>query len=342
MAGDIMQAAGEQVWQALSPTDRQFLSDLHADTAGAGTLALVGGAVRDVLLGMHKVSPDLDVVLDTTGGLSVAELARRYSARTGLPHTYHPQFDNATLTLPGGRTADLIRARRETYPVPGQRPVAQAGTLTDDLWRRDFALNALALRLGEPALLDPTGGLPDLHARTLRPLHAHSLHEDASRLIRAARLAGRLRLRPHPELLRQVPSALALACDTPRLWAELELLLREPDPAQAAAALREWGAAEVLPAGLEDLWRALHAVGADPVSYAAALLHQADQPELWQERLGLGTAPARLLERARSHADFAPDSPEQWLRRVLFPQRPDYLPLQGRDLLAARCAAQAR
>lgn len=334
-----MQAAGEQVWQALSPADRQFLSDLHADTAGQGALALVGGAVRDALLGLPNASPDLDIVLDTTGGLSVAELARRYSARTGLPHTYHPQFDNATLSLPGGRSADLIRARRESYPVPGQRPIAQAGTLTDDLWRRDFALNALALRLGEPELLDPTGGLPDLHARTLRPLHACSLHEDASRLIRAARLAGRLGLHPHPELLRQVPDALALAHATPRLWAELGLLLHEPDPAQAAAALREWGAAELLPAGLEELWQALHAAGAGPVGYAAALLHQAEPPELWGERLGLGTAPVRLLDRARSHADFGPDSPERHLRRALFPQRPDYAPLQGRDLLSAGWAA---
>ncbi|GHF98938.1 tRNA nucleotidyltransferase [Deinococcus piscis] len=330
-----MDAAGAQVWQALSPADRQFLSDLHADTAGQGELALVGGAVRDALLDVPADSPDLDIVLDTTGGLSVAELARRYSARTGLPYTFHPQFDNATLSLPGGRSADLIRARSETYPVPGQRPVAQAGTLTDDLWRRDFALNALALKLSEPELLDPTGGLPDLHARTLRPLHAHSLHEDASRLIRAARLAARLDLRPHPDLLRQVPDALALAHATPRLWAELGLLLHEPDPAQAAARLREWGAGAVLPNGLEDLWRSLHAAGAGPVGYAAALLHGAEQPGLWQERLGLSSAPTRLLERARSHTTFAPGSPEQTLRRVLFPQRPDYEPLQGRDLLAA-------
>ncbi|WP_261663330.1 CCA tRNA nucleotidyltransferase [Deinococcus sp. Marseille-Q6407] len=334
-------AAGPQVWAALSPADRAFLQALHADAAGAGELALVGGAVRDALLGVPNASPDLDIVLDTSGGLSVGELARRYSARSSLPHTYHPQFDNATLTLPDGRHADLIRARRERYPVPGQRPEVAAGTLLDDLWRRDFGLNALALRPGDPpALLDPAGGLDDLQARTLRPLHARSLHEDASRLVRAARLAGRLDLRAHPELLRQVPDALALANTTPRLWAELGLLLHEAHPARAARQLADWGAGDLLPGGLLPLWERLeNTPGAAADLYAAALLHRAAQPARWAERLGLGHGPERLLARALSAAPFPAGSPERTLRRVLQPERPDYEPLQGRDLLAAGWAA---
>lgn len=334
-----MSSLADSIWAALAPADRLMLHELAADAAGEGTLALVGGAVRDALLGASLHSPDLDIVLDTSDGLSVSELAQRYSCRTGLPHLYHPQFHNATLTLPSGRGADLIRARRETYPVAGQRPLTEAGTLPQDLARRDFGLNALALRLGDPPeLLDVVGGLADLHARTLRPLHAHSLHEDASRLIRGARLAARLGLRAHPELLRQVPAALAIAANTPRLWAELGLVLHEPRPANVAGTLADWGAGELLPPDLLSAWQRLELEGPDvacPDLYAAALLHLTEQPQQWQEQLGLGSGPARLLARAASPDIFPTASPEQRLRGVLWPERPSYLPLQGRDLIQA-------
>ncbi|MCY1701729.1 CCA tRNA nucleotidyltransferase [Deinococcus sp. SL84] len=330
-------ASAQAVWNALAPADRVFLSGLVQDAAGQGTLALVGGAVRDALLGASLHSPDLDIVLDTSGGLTVGELAARYSARTGLPHLFHPQFQNAALTLPDGRSADLIRARRERYPVPGERPTVTTGTLAEDLARRDFGLNALALRLADPPeLLDVVGGLDDLHARTLRPLHAHLLHEDASRLIRGARLAARLDLHAHPELLRQVPDALQMAERTPRLWAELGLALHEPHPTKVARMLTGWGAGEVLPPGLLPTWQQLEAAGAgNPDLYAAALLHTAEHPQLWQERLSLGHGPARLLARAESADIFPAESAEQQLRTALWPERPAYPPLQGRDLLQA-------
>ncbi|RTR23823.1 tRNA nucleotidyltransferase/poly(A) polymerase family protein [Deinococcus radiophilus] len=329
------ETAAQQVRQALPDADRDFLAGLVVDAAGA-PLALVGGAVRDALLGVPDATPDLDIVLDTRHGADLGTVAQRYSARTGQPHLFYPEFQNASLSLPDGRHADLIRARHEHYPVAGQRPEAQPGSLQEDLQRRDFGVNALALTLCGPlALLDPCGGLADLQARQLRPLHSQSFYEDASRLVRAARLAGRLGLDAHPELLRQVPDALVMALHTPRLWAELGLLLHEPNPAQAAAMLRDWGAGQLLPPGTEELWRQLYAAGTDQASYAAALLHMAPEPQPWQERLALGTGPARLLERALSHDVFPTGSPEAILRRTLLPERPDYPALQGRDLLTA-------
>ena len=195
---------GEQVWAQVQPQDRAWLSDL-ARRAGPDTeLALVGGAVRDALLGQTPL--DLDIVVAGQDGQGVEALAQA----SGLPFVFHPAFENATLTLPDGRGADLVRARREHYPQPGRNPEPLPGTLHDDLRRRDFGLNALALRLREdsaPELLDVVGGLRDLERRELRPLHDRSLHEDASRLVRAARLAARLELHPAPELLAQVPDA---------------------------------------------------------------------------------------------------------------------------------------
>lgn len=325
------QDQARQAWQRLLPADRQWLTDL-AGQAGPGTrLALVGGAVRDALLG--KTPLDLDVVVE---GVDAGRLA----ADTGLPFLVHPAFGNATITLPDGRHVDLVQARQETYPVAGNNPVPVPGTLEDDLRRRDFGLNALALPIGSNGprtLLDVVNGLADLRARTLRPLHPRSLHEDASRLVRGARLAGRLDLSAHPELLRQVPDALRLAEHTPRLQAELRLLLHEPRPGRAARVLEAWGAGSLLPPGaatrLEALDARQDAGQTVPAQvYAAALLSAAPDPTALAARLGLGEKPGGLLARALSDAPASPGSAEAVLRSLL---RPDaYPPLSGRDVLA--------
>ncbi|MGM9321272.1 CCA tRNA nucleotidyltransferase [Deinococcus aquaticus] len=316
------------VWEALRPEDRAWLLTVAAQ-AGPGGAALVGGAVRDALLGVTPL--DLDVVIPDA---DVAALA----AGTGLPFVFHPAFGNATVTLPDGRAADLVRARREVYPVPGGNPLPQPGSLTDDLRRRDFSLNALALRFfpdGRAELLDVTGGLEDLRARVLRPLHTDSLREDASRLVRGARLAARLGLSAAPELLSQVPAALDMAGRTPRLWAELKLLLHEPRPGQAAARLRDWGAASLLPnTALLDALDARRDAGAtlSMNAYAAALLHAAPDPEALAARLDLGTRPAALLARALSDTFYPDGTPERELRALLRPGAHE--PLTGKDVLA--------
>ncbi|WP_188963795.1 CCA tRNA nucleotidyltransferase [Deinococcus aquiradiocola] len=327
------------VWEALPPHARTLLRELRALAVPGARVALVGGAVRDALLGRGSASPDLDLVV---AGDDVQRLAGRLG-----DFVWHPAFRNAALTLPGGEGADLVTARRETYPVPGGSPVPLPGTLEDDLARRDFGLNALALEVtpdGTLALLAVPGGLEDLRARTLRPLHALSLHEDASRLVRAARLAGRLPLHAHPELLAQVPDALGMAARTPRLASELRLLLDEPRPGRAARALSDWGAATLLPEGAADLLERLDALqpgasqsGAAPggthrTLYAAALLSLPRGPERL-DALALGPKPAELLDRARGDQPARPGTPEHTLRDLLG-LTPPYPPLQGRDLLA--------
>lgn len=317
------------LWSRLQAPDRAWLRGLARQAGPHARVALVGGAVRDAFLGQTPL--DLDVVAE---GANVHALARD----SGLPFVFHPAFHNATVTLPDGRATDLVRARRETYPVAGQNPLPHPGTLEDDLRRRDFAANALALHIGPDgavSLIDPVGGLDDLHARVLRPLHPRSFHEDASRLVRGARLSARLGFTADAEMLRQVPDALKVAEQTPRLWAELKLLLAEARPGAAARTLEAWGAGAWLP-GVTWLERldAMQDAG-QPVSpqlYAAAALHASPDPEALAGRLGLGDRPAGLLDRALSDTYFPDGTPERVLRGLLRPDAP--VPLTGRDVLA--------
>ena len=310
--------------------------------AGEQRLALVGGAVRDLLLHRHHQDPwrglpDLDLVVEGRAAELVARLPQVLAASLAAPVPLsvqeHGSYGTVELEvqLPpehgGAWLLDVASARGERYPVPARNPEVSLGGLDDDLARRDFSVNAIALELressGDVVLLDPHGGQADLARRELRFLHPHSLRDDPTRLLRAARYGARLGFRLAPESLEQVQ--LTLACwpwawrhgDDPgqappalgtRLRMELELLLeREPWP-QALSLLQAWGGLVLLDPGLQAdrSWRrrlhwarrfglpllpALVACASDPQALAGRLQlphgqqRQVRQLQLLQERL---------------------------------------------------------
>ena len=156
-----------------------------ADEAGVPAY-LVGGLVRDQLLGLPLKDLDISVVGDAVA------LAARLSDEVGGRLTVHRRFGTATVDAQDA-TIDLVTARRETYHRPGSLPDVQPGGITDDLARRDFTVNAMAVplsgNLGQ--LVDPHGGQDDLRARAIRVLHQRSFSDDPTRIVRAARYAGR-------------------------------------------------------------------------------------------------------------------------------------------------------
>src|SRR5262245_49014848 len=169
--------------------------------AASGPIFLVGGAVRDLLLGRGRTDIDLVVVGDA------AELA----AALGAEWTEHERFGTAKALL-AGHTVDIAAARSESYPEPGALPeVEPAAGIEADLSRRDFTINAMAIPLqGEPGLIDPHDGRADLEAGLLRVLHPVSLRDDPTRALRAARYAARFGFEPEPEtavLLRETDLA---------------------------------------------------------------------------------------------------------------------------------------
>src|SRR5688500_286714 len=159
-----------QMANALIPTDPESLGralhelegvdELRAKLEGAHAW-LVGGAVRDLLLGGTRA--DLDVVVEGDAAGAAALL--------GAEAKSHERFGTASVDL-GGIRVDVARARRETYANPGALPEVEPAALLDDLARRDFTVNAMALPLsGRAELLDPHGGRADLEAGLLRVLH---------------------------------------------------------------------------------------------------------------------------------------------------------------------------
>jgi tRNA nucleotidyltransferase (CCA-adding enzyme) len=207
-----------------------------------GEAALVGGAVRDLLL--EREPRELDVVIDAAEEFA-SELARRLSGEL----TRHERFGTASVSWPGGRV-DVATRRAEIYARPGALPEVRPGTREEDLERRDFTVNALELLLPEGRLIGVASALEDLAEERLRVLHARSFIDDPTRLLRLARYQARLRFQVEPQTLDLARQAVADgALETvsgARIGAELRLALAERNPARCMRALDELGALAAL------------------------------------------------------------------------------------------------
>ena len=163
---------------------------------------LVGGPVRDWLMGWDI--RDLDFVLEGDAPSLARELAQRVNGQV----TVHNRFGTATVEL-GGDRIDLVTARKEVYPVPGALPAVEPSSLLDDLARRDFTINAMAVPLdgGMAEVIDPFGGREDLRDGLVRTIHGRSFRDDPTRLFRAVRYEQRLDFALSGETLKQFLAA---------------------------------------------------------------------------------------------------------------------------------------
>ncbi len=218
-----------------------FLDTLRRKTeAGGLPVFLVGGPVRDALLGLRV--KDLDFVVE---GDAVA-LARELAAETGWDLVVHQRFSTATLARDGARV-DLVTARRESYPTPGALPEIVPGTICDDLARRDFSLNSMAMPVGGSGgeILDPHRGMDDLSKKQVRILHPQSFVDDPTRLFRAIRYEQRFGFRLEEETEQRLREAITErrvdAVTGDRLRHELERMFDEDDPLPALRRASEVG-----------------------------------------------------------------------------------------------------
>lgn len=310
--------------------------DAVRDAAGSNPVFLVGGAVRDLLLGRKRTDVDLVVIGD----------AASLASGLGAEAVEHERFATAKAHL-DGHEVDIASAREETYARPGALPeVSPATTIEEDLRRRDFTINAMALPLqGEVRLIDPHGGRDDLEGSLLRVLHARSFVDDPTRALRAARYASRFDL-----LLEEETDALLRATDldtvsAERRRAELLRLAAEPEAARGYELLAEWGLVEMRPDGVALAARARELLTSPPwqgvapldeAVLAAALGPPAAERELAEAHPQQPSLAVELADR-RDPVELvlARALGAEWLDRYLLEWRSVGLEIDGEDLKAA-------
>jgi tRNA nucleotidyltransferase (CCA-adding enzyme) len=250
---------------------------------------LVGGTVRDALLGFDHV--DVDVAVEGDHLALVREL--------GGEARVHDRFGTAAVFTPDG-PVDVAATRAESYPRPGALPEVRPAGIEEDLSRRDFSVNAMALPLRRAVeVIDPHGGLHDLRSGTLRVLHDRSFVDDPTRGLRGARYAGRLDLDIDPRTHELLASADLGTVSEDRVGAELRGLAAEHSARRVFELAAEWGLIDLGPE-------------AGPlIDTVAALVVQ----EPWAELAGRADAILAVVsgasEAARSLAEASPPTPAE-------------------------------
>ena len=273
---------------------------------------LVGGAVRDLLLGGE--TRDIDIAVEG----DARSAARAVADRLGGELREYERFGTADVVLPDD-TYHFATTREETYDAPGALPRVSPSSLAEDLRRRDFTVNTLAVGItGDDLghLYDPFGGLADLESKVIRVLHDCSFLDDPTRLLRAVRYATRLEFRLDPEterLAREAVAADALSTVSgKRIRADLMKLLLEPEVGRAVEGMRELEIHSALhpqldpdPELVASATLGAAAIGADRgVAALAALVESAPaELDMWLADLHL---PAEERDAASRAARVAP------------------------------------
>jgi tRNA nucleotidyltransferase (CCA-adding enzyme) len=323
---------------------------------------LVGGTIRDILLG--EESFDVDIAVE---GDAIA-FARSLAGTLGGRVTPHEKFGTAIVQYEDGNRVDVVTTRTEFYDAPGALPTVERAGLREDLLRRDFTINAMAASLSPQdfgRLVDPQGGRADLEARVLRVLHNLSFIDDPTRIFRAIRYEARygLRLDDHSARLARGCIEMGLVGDlsSARLRDELVALLDDPGAVEGILRLGALGADRAIHPRLradaeaaELFSRALVLRGELGLDVPASRIGLAvlgreltsDEAYDWLEKLkvrrrdvdrivGAVTVSPRIVERLRSErldpaqvvvlADpFAPDAPLLALAREELPDLREY------------------
>ncbi|GLI53059.1 CBS domain-containing protein [Thermodesulfovibrio yellowstonii] len=248
---------------------KEFLSEeVYEILRIAGTLAeemelgayLVGGTVRDLL--MRRPSPDIDIVVEGDGIAFAHELAKKIDGKV----TPHPRFATAKILKEIKKDGEIKRfyidiatARTEYYESPAALPKVETSSIKKDLYRRDFTINALAVKLNTKdfgLLIDFFGGQRDIKDKKIRVLHNLSFVEDPTRAIRAIRFSEKLgfKISKHTENLIKLAVKMNIfeKLKGPRLYEELILLLRETLPHNSIKRLGDYGLLKLIHPTIEE------------------------------------------------------------------------------------------
>ncbi len=211
-----------------------------ADAAGF-PVYLVGGIVRDLFLRVTNL--DIDIVVEGDGITFAGMLVRQLGGRMKT----HQKFGTAVVVLPDGMKIDIATARLEYYESPAALPTVELSSIKKDLYRRDFTINTLSVRLNSGhygELLDFFGGLRDIKERTIRILHNLSFVEDPTRVFRAIRFEQRFRFQISKHAQNLIRTAVSMKLfhrlSGERIYDELVLMFSEADPLRVLRRMEEF------------------------------------------------------------------------------------------------------
>ena len=342
----------------LSANQARALDAVRRLAEAAGVAAyLVGGPVRDALLGVPLSDLDITVTGDAPA------LAQQLAAETGGRLTVHRRFGTAAVAWAdaGDNTnVDLVTTRSETYPVPAALPVVRPGNLADDLARRDFTINAMARPLGDygdgnyggpdygdggAGIIDPHGGQADLRDGIIRTLHRQSFRDDPTRILRAVRYEQRFGFRIAADTLCDLQSArdagaiALLSAD--RVRHELARILQEAQPLPALRRADDLGILRAIhPALTASHLDAMAASTVNRTEFAPAEIKPLD----WLAALAWPLTPAE-----GSALSARLNAPSDWMRAIAdaadLSANPDLLDADGlapSQVCALLDAAQAQ
>ncbi len=234
---------GELMKEILDPRTLRILRVAGKTAQDSGEkVYLVGGLVRDII--MRRKNLDVDLVVEADAIQFARKLSRRLKARIRS----HRKFQTAVIILPDGFKLDVATARTEYYTFPGALPMVERGSIKLDLYRRDFSINALAVRLNPDSfgqVVDHFGGLRDLKDRTIRILHNLSFVDDPTRIIRAVRFEQKFdfRIGKHTEYLLKgaIRKKYIKQAQGQRVLNEVMIILRGDNPIQGFERMEELG-----------------------------------------------------------------------------------------------------
>ena len=224
---------------------------------------IVGGFVRDTILGLP--ASDLDIVVE--GDASI--LAEEYKNHYGGIVIHHKRFMTTSLILPlknnniALNAHDIVSARSEVYERPGALPIVKRGTIHDDIRRRDFTINTLAIslnRINYGELLNESNGIEDLEKGIVRILHYKSFLDDPTRIFRAARYAVRFNFIIEKNTQKEIASGSNRLSEVSgqRIRNEINLIMNEENPSQALSMLENWGILKKIHPGISSKKSYIH------------------------------------------------------------------------------------
>tara|TARA_B100000965_G_scaffold11107_1_gene8593 strand:+ start:48 stop:1304 length:1257 start_codon:yes stop_codon:yes gene_type:complete len=291
-----------------------------AQAVNINSIAIVGGIVRDIITKSKNkdyeiIFNDLDLIIEGEVITYVQELEKNLGKESVKIIRNNSTYKTLEIII-NGIKVDIASAREETYPIPGENPLVKTSTIKNDLIRRDFNINAMAIELKENKLIDLFSGLEAITNMRIDFLHESSVLDDPTRIIRAARYSSNLGFNLSSKALKQIkntinlwpwnwhigdepglaPSALSI-----RLRMELELLFKNQNWEKALKNLKEWGGLKIIDSKLqnnENLQANILIAKESSIDPLTAFIYESENPLYLAQRLQLSQPQKEIIEGA--------------------------------------------